>query len=344
MRGLLVSAGLHVVVIAMVRLPRPEYPIVWPTFDRDEVIEVTWVDDGIAATSGARAPAGQRIAVSRTGTTSHATGGVEASYQPAERDHGLMAMRGPELHPGDAVLAPIADAPGHEPHDVPPSRRIGDMVTTVAVDRDGTAHFHDRGDAEAHANLNKPTLARAAREQASYVAAWAEATDPATANDHEHDVVPSCDEHSLFRCFYKYPRVNADGVSLLGGKLDVSSYLMREAGIDPNAAQKSRLLDESRLERAERGAQYRSQQYASSGVQIQANLQRLWASTPNADERRAALFALWDECDEGPGESGEAGDRARAMVIGWIRSHISYTTAEVNALNARRTSKQRFEP
>lgn len=347
MRGLLVSAGLHVAVVAMVRLPGPQYPIVWPTFARDDVIEVTWVDDA-NATAGTRAPAGQRVAVVRTGMTSGssatATGSASASHEPAERGHGLMTMRGPELHPGDAVLAHIADAPSYEPRAVPPPRPIGDMVTTVSVDRDGTAHFHDRGDAEAHANLNKPTLARAAREQASYVAAWAEATDPATANDHEHDVVPSCDEHSLFRCFYKYPRVNADGVSLLGGRLDMSSYLMRKAGIDPNAAQKSRLLDESRLDRAERGAQYRSEQAASAGELVQSNLQRVWASTQDADERRTMLFALWDECDEGPGESGEAGERARAMVIGWIRSHITYTAAQIDALNARRTSKQRFEP
>ncbi|HEY0251614.1 MAG TPA: hypothetical protein VGC41_08805, partial [Kofleriaceae bacterium] len=176
------------------------------------------------------------------------------------------------------------------------------------------------------------------------IAAWAEATDPSTANNHEHDVEAICDNHSLFMCNYKYPNQNADAVSLLGGKLDLTSYLMRKAGIDPNSSRKLKLLDDTRAERAERGAQYRSQQLAKSGEIMQTNLQRLWASTQDNDERRAVLFTLWDECDEGAGESGESGERARAMVIGWIRSHTAYTAAQVKALNARRSSKQAFAP
>jgi hypothetical protein len=280
--------------------------------------------------------------------------GEPDSTNANKRDHGLMSMRGLELRPDDAALEHIAGAPGHEPQQAARSGliddaaggrgRIDDSVTTVEVDRDGTAHFHDKGDAEAHANLDKATVQRAAHEEANYIAAWAEATDPKTANNHEHDVEASCDDHSLFMCNYKYPRQNADGVSLLGGKLDLTSYLMRKAGIDPNASKKLKLLDDTRGERAERGAQYRSQQFARSGEIMEANLQRLWASTQDADERRAVLFALWDECDEGDGESGESGERARAMVIGWIRSHIAYTAAQVKALNARRTSKQTFAP
>lgn len=51
-------------------------------------------------------------------------------------------------------------------------------------------------------------------------------------------------------------------MSLLAGKLDLTSYLMRKAGIDPNASRKLKLLDDTRAERAERGAQYRSQQWS----------------------------------------------------------------------------------
>lgn len=54
-------------------------------------------------------------------------------------------------------------------------------------------------------------------------------------------------------------------MSLLAGKLDLTSYLMRKAGIDPKASRKLKLLDDTRAERAERaerGAQYRSQQWS----------------------------------------------------------------------------------
>ena len=286
-------------------------------------------------------------------TTSHdeaSTLGISTEHG----HHGLMAMRQPELHPGDGALEHIAAASAHGPQQVAHSGlvedagggrgKIDDAVTTVQIDRDGTAHFHDKGDAEVWSNLSKATMQRAAHEAGEYVTAWAEATDPDTANNHEHDVTATCDEHSAFMCNIEYPNVNASGVSLFGGKLDLTSYLMRKAGIDPNASRKLKLLDDTRAERAERGAEYRSQQYAKSGEIMQSNLQRLWASTRDADERRAVLFTLWDECDEGTADSGQAGERARAMVIGWIRSHIAYTAEQLEVLNARRTSRQRFAP
>jgi hypothetical protein len=366
-RVLLISAGLHVLLIAAIRPPASDVFVVWPTFSarphRDEIIEVTWLDTDIIAPHELHAPiaavsrgqaAKQLAALSGGTTTSHNEVATSTRSSSTEPSHSLMAMRQPELHPGDASLEDIAAAPGHGPQQAAHSGvvddaaggrgKIDDAVTTVEIDRDGTARFHDKGDADGHVNFSKATVQRAAHEAGEYVAAWAEATDPATANNHEHDVTATCDEHSAFMCNIEHPNQNASGVSLLGGKLDLTSYLMRKAGIDPNASRKLKILDDTRAERAERGAQYRSQQYAKSGEIMQSNLQRLWTSTHDADERRAVLFALWDECDEGAGESGEAGERARAMVIGWIRSHIAYTAEQLRSLNARRTSRQTFVP
>jgi hypothetical protein len=57
------------------------------------------------------------------------------------------------------------------------------------------------------------------------------------------------------------------------------------------------------------------------------------------------LFELWDECAEGDGEIGQAGERARATVIGWIRAkHVAYSTDDVAAINHRRASRQEFAP
>jgi len=80
------------------------------------------------------------------------------------------------------------------------------------------------------------------------------------------------------------------------------------------------------------------------------NLERLWASTRDPAARRRALFELWDECGEGSGPLGEAGDRARGQVIGWIAAHLpsgsadAFTAEEIASLDARRSSKQHFAP
>jgi hypothetical protein len=147
------------------------------------------------------------------------------------------------------------------------------------------------------------------------------------------------------------------------GTLDISAYLMRKAGIDPFAARKLALLDATRDERAARGDAYRAEQLARSAELMRINLERLWASATSADERRIVLFELWDECAEGDGAIdsaqrfallrgpaqpdlvGEAGDRARAEVIGWIRAkHVAYAPDELAALAKRRASKQEFAP
>jgi hypothetical protein len=83
---------------------------------------------------------------------------------------------------------------------------------------------------------------------------------------------------------------------------------------------------------------------------MQRNLEVVWRATEDPEERRDALFTLWDECGEGDGRVGEAGERARKMVIGWIRARLparspgAFTPDEIARRSAHRRSTQPFVP
>jgi hypothetical protein len=140
-------------------------------------------------------------------------------------------------------------------------------------------------------------------------------------------------------------------VPLFAGKLDITSYLMRKAGVgDAYASRKLKLLDATRAERIQLGAAHRAEQLARSAELVRRNLDALERAALSPAARRAALFALWDECIEGEDAAGRAGDRARAMVIGWIRQHLpeggpdAFPPDEIARLDAQRTSTQHFTP
>src|SRR5262249_25045416 len=119
---------------------------------------------------------------------------------------------------------------------------------------------------------------------------------------------------------------------------------------DPYASRKLALLDASRAERAELGAQHRREDLARSAELMQRNLEALWRATRDPAARRQALFTLWDECSEGDGPVGEAGERPRRRVVGWIRAKLpagppdAFTAEVVARLSAHRMSKQLFAP
>src|SRR5690606_9996144 len=98
-------------------------------------------------------------------------------------------------------------------------------------------------------------------------------------------------------------------------------------------------------ERVAMGTAYRAEQSARSAELMQKNLEWLWAREHDPIARRAALFELWDECGE-----DEAGTRARALVIGWIRARLpagspdAFTAHELELLQTRRTSTAAFAP
>jgi len=143
---------------------------------------------------------------------------------------------------------------------------------------------------------------------------------------------------------------NDEGGGLIGGKADLTAALHRRFVGDPFASRKLKLLDSTRDARVAIGATHRKQQLDRSAELAYRNLEALWRATPDAAARRAALFAMWDECEEGEGARGEAGRRERAVVVGFIRARLpagsreAFTDREISNLNARRTSRQRFAP
>jgi hypothetical protein len=288
-----------------------------------------------------------------------------------------LGMRGPDLTIDQPFVDRLfRDRQGISPAAVPGRVKltgggtgvIEDRVTAVRVDRDGTAHFADRPDFDAHWNVHLPTtrsLQDDARELGRAVTAWY--ADPsAQARAGRVQDLPrhllgkpgECD-HWDDPCSQAVRSAEADRQDDLdnlsqgyqvGGKSELTDALMRRFVGDPYAARKQKLLDDSRAFRAALGARYRAEDRARSAEKMQRNVEALWRATDDAAARRDALFALWDECEEGDGADGEAGQRARTIVIGWIRARLppgsvgAFTAEQVAAYGARRGSRQAFVP
>jgi hypothetical protein len=288
-----------------------------------------------------------------------------------------MHMRGPSLHFSDAELDHMIDhpeTPPPAPHvsgklkSQPGGRAvIYDAVTTVDVERDGSAHFRDKSDFDIHFHLPIPSLhflrdpERAWREfkeglgdqiETWYKDPYAEVRKgPATELPEHMQAVPGQCDDWLTSSVGCEPEPLPSPSGIIEGKADLTAYAMRKLHVgDPYASRKRKLLDETFEERAAQGGEFRGDQLARAAELMRRNLDRLWAATLDPRERRVALFALWDECAEGDGPLGEAGERARAEVIGWIRTRLpagtrdAYTPDEIAQLSRGRGSSQRFEP
>ena len=287
--------------------------------------------------------------------------GAELAPGAAERDRiptrDPMRMRGPELHPAELKFDPAARPAASavqisgKLHDHGRGAIIPDLVTTVTVDPDGAAHFHDKPDGEIHLQL--PIMSRA--QFGNMLRKWYEDPYAQTRVGKTQDMSPvdQAVEGTWNSGLSTSPDQRKSGgtVPIAAGSFDVTAWAMKKAGVgDPYEARKRALLDSTRDERAERGGSFRAQQYAKSSEIMQRNLDQLWRSNAPIAERREALFELWDECVEGDGPQAEAGARARAQVIGWIRAKLprssadAFTTAEIAAFEAKRSSQQHFCP
>lgn len=375
-------------VIATARPPHVELiditPVKTPELD---AIDIAFIADSAAAPSrAATSPArtSARTVVAAAGTDMISSGARDTPGTlptPTGAPKTSLGMRGPALHPSDDQLAHIADAPGHDPppplipskrlDDAPNGRAvIHDAVTTISVDRDGTVHLHDKPDVDAHLDINPLAVITNVKDAGKTIADWAVDPEASKKFGRTQDL-PAHLQASAGQCSSwgdalcddqeapdaeKATRergIGGGAVALfeLSGKFDVTSMLMSKLGVgDAYSARKLELLDATRLERAERGAKYKQQQLDHSAQLVQNNLERVWATTQNVDERKATLFELWDECSEGEGPIGEAGDRARKMVIGWIRAKLpdgkpgAFSAAEITALDNHRSSRQPFAP
>lgn len=247
--------------------------------------------------------------------------------------------------------------------------RAPDAVATVRVDPDGTAHIDSKPDVNVEFNLSPRRIVDGIRAFRADVAAWVRDPEAGKRYGRTQDLpqhlraTASCDQWADRMCddvtqapLDKHgdatqPVVGAGLVPIVSGTLDLTSYLARRLNReDVYAARKRKLLDATRDERIEMGARYRSDQLAMSAKRMLDNLKWLKAHAKSSAELRAGAFALWDDCAEGDGPIGEAGARARAMVLGFIRSELApntpamFTPDEIARLDQRRSSTEHFVP
>ena len=143
-------------------------------------------------------------------------------------------------------------------------------------------------------------------------------------------------------------KVNADGSLKLEDKpenMDSQDKLMLRHGIDPYAKVKLDYMDRTREQRVAIGKRHREQELKKSVVYMRQHIAKLYATTSDVAKIKESLFELWDECSEnGTPEEIAGGEAARAFVMAVIRTKVKYTAEELRALNAKRHSKQAFEP
>lgn len=382
-RAVIGSIGLHGLAIALVArceldpertsptiestaTPRVELtPIELATFEL--ISDAPALDPATPLAPGGRA--GTRRGIARTGTAS--AGGAELGRgEPT----GLLTMRGRrhDLSLSGDVLARIL-AGGSPPPSIATDERlrpsgggahaVQDLVTTMRVARDGGATFTDKPDFDIRLALPILGFEDARQGMGRWLTRWRDdpyrdqrAAPIQEMARHMTAVPGACEKWGDPMCEPESDRPmsamsgDAQIVGIFKGRADLGGYLHRKLVGDPYASRKLKLLDSTREARAQIGATYRSEQLGRAAELVQRNLHALWRATPDLAERKAALFALWDECLEGEGPAGEAGARARMIVIGWIRAKLpagsagAFTAEEIAKLDASRTSRQHFAP
>jgi len=133
---------------------------------------------------------------------------------------------------------------------------------------------------------------------------------------------------------------------------DITDMIMRAIGDDPYKFEKLKLLDETREARAEMARADRRDRFHDALDRLPGKLGRIWGYDGWSDvERRRILFRLWDECAEkGDEELVHAAAQVRATIVAFIRRNLpaggptAYSDDELEALNAGRTSRARFDP
>jgi hypothetical protein len=245
---------------------------------------------------------------------------------------------------------------------------VHDAVTTMTVERDGNVTFADKPDIDLQFHLPIPDLLDVEgirQDLGRELTTWFKDPYAATKFGSMSEVsrvwtaVPgACNSYGDLWCDDELaPQAEKDareqertGGSIFGGNMDISAYLQRKLVGDPYASRKLKLLDDTRDERVARGTVFRNQQLLRSAELVRRTLVQLWTREADPAKRRAVLFELWDDCDEGPGDRGRAGQRARSMILGWIGARLprgsagAFTDEEIRRLDAGRSSKQPFAP
>ena len=141
-------------------------------------------------------------------------------------------------------------------------------------------------------------------------------------------------------------------VTKLSGRFDLTDMAMRHIGQDPYAAIKRNIADETREQRICMAKKAQAKRLVEALAQIGAKVRGIARRSDLSPlERRRAAFEIWDECAEGSADlTADYGEKARSIILSAIRelfpagTDLGYSTAELLALNERRTSRKRFAP
>ncbi len=273
-----------------------------------------------------------------------------ASAGPRSR---FLTMRGPKIERGvsqawvdDLVarskpLAPEVVASGELAPSGGGRFRSEQGTFRVDVDRDGSAQIKDA--ANLHVGLALPRL----RDVGNALSKWAEDPYGDTGADKRQEL----GEYKSAGDDTKATASKVTGVPLLAGGFDVTDALMRRHGQDPYASKKLKVLDATRDERVQIGAKYRRDQLGQAPQMMKAAVDQLWGSGLDVAAKKRALFELWDDCAEaGVPELVEAGQRARAFLVGFVNARLpagsasAFSRDELAELNAHRRSRIVFAP
>ena len=344
-------------------------------------LEVAIVADDSRGAARVPTPTPARTGAALTRGRSGRTGTPTGAATPESGDAtpprtGALAMRGlrhdlalrPEamarvLEGGHPLALPIARTGRIDPHGR--EGEIDDAVAIYQVHADGTVDVTNLPDIDIHVHL-LPTLEglrQAAHAIGDDLTAWR--ADPyrdirvGTVQDlpeHLQAIPGQCSTAGDPMCDADPPHKIGKVVSgafivpSIFGRLDLTSYLMRKFVGDPYTARKLKLLDDTRAERVASGAAFRAGELGRSAELMAHNLDALSRTEMEPEALRRALFELWDECAEGDDPAGAAGQRARAMVLGWIGAHLphgrpgAFSPDDIAALDAHRASHQHFAP
>lgn len=334
MRAVMASIVVHAIVVTVLALahedaPPPPKPVEATPIAIVEVvpIDVVVIPDATNVvappSSGGVAPAparGRGHARSAAATEGTGTGVGDGPVGPASGTSGGEgdgeAHKPLDLSMSGGVIAAILNKPAPPPI---PHNPTEDGGTHLTVEADGTAHVDPHGGAETHM-----ILPDSKKEWGDLVDEWAK--DPEALTRKEGTIANEVAKTNI--------------VPIFGGSF----------GAPDDRNRQKRLLESTFAQRADQRATHTAEQLAQTDQLMRRNLARLWRKVTDPVERRRELFALWDECEEGDGAAGEAGERARRQVIAWIRSHLpagstdAYSADEIRALDKHRDSTEHFAP
>lgn len=126
---------------------------------------------------------------------------------------------------------------------------------------------------------------------------------------------------------------------------DLADGAHRRRGSDPYRAEREYVMKGSEELREKLMAEHRKKEMERGLRRIETKLMTIWNASRDLSAKRRAIFRVWDELSE-----DEMGERARALILRFIRenapeeSEAAFTPSEIEALNARRTSRAPFAP